>query len=322
MGFWSDVKDKVQNALEIVQQNPILDAFATSALESIPVVGSLLVKMYDNSKDSPEDKTEQLLQLLKKMQNMNDSQLENFCRGLDKNKELILKNQIYLKQISQDATIIISKLDEAKKERRTIVKDVQRVENKIDKLYEMIEQSKIHVLEKYDESDLAKKPNSFLDTDFRISWPDGWKKLDEKEILESIKEIDASTIEKHEIEQIGKALVLRKETGQKRRPNINLVKEKPISEINQFLYYQSQLYEDDFKWKVVKTNHDKTMGIGTLEAKLNPFGVPAFMIQKFYFRKSYTLIVTITQLTQDQLEEDPNYATEVREILQSLVFLT
>lgn len=323
MGFWNDVQAKVQSALDIVQKNPILDAFATSALESIPVIGGLLVKMYDNSKDSPEDKTDQLVQLLQKMQNMTDNQLENFCRGLEQNKELILENQNYLKQISQDTSVILSKLDEAKKERRTIVKDVQRVENKIDKLYKIIEQSKLHVLEKYDEQEFVEKPNSFSGPDFRISWPDGWKKLDEKEILEGIKGMDTSTVEKYDIEQVGKeALVLRKETGEKRRPNINLVKDEPISDISKFLDFQSQLYEDEFKWKVVKTNHDKTMGIGTLEAKLNPFGLSAFMIQKFYFRKNYTLIVTITQLTQDQLEADPNYATEVREILQSLVFLT
>ena len=39
MGFWSGVREKVGNTIDIVQKNPVLDAFATSALESIPVVG-------------------------------------------------------------------------------------------------------------------------------------------------------------------------------------------------------------------------------------------------------------------------------------------
>ena len=104
MTFWKDVKQKITDTIEIVQKNPVLDAFATSALESIPVVGSLLVKIYQNSKDVTKESTEQILQLLKNMESMNEENLEEFCRGLNKNKELILKNQEFLKKISQDSS--------------------------------------------------------------------------------------------------------------------------------------------------------------------------------------------------------------------------
>ena len=323
MGFWTDVKEKISSALDIVQKDPILDSFAIYALESIPVVGGILVKMYNLSKDPPEDKTEQILLLLKKMKEMKDDKLENFCRGLEQNKELILKNQNYLRQISNDTSIIINQLEDAKIERRTISQDVQRVENKIDKLYEIFEQSKIHVLEKSDKHELKEESNTFSNEDFRISWPSGWEKVDEQEVIQTAKNVDKSTAKKYDLDEISKeAIVLRKKTDGKRKPNISIVKDNPILEIKEYLNSLSFFYEKEFGWNVVKINYDKTIGIGTLEAELNLFGISTFTIQKFYSRKNYSLILTITQLTQDQLDEDPDYATEVREILQSLVFLT
>ena len=323
MGFWTDVKEKISSALDIVQKDPILDSFAIYALESIPVVGGILVKMYNLSKDPPEDKTEQILLLLKKMKEMNDDKLENFCRGLEQNKELILKNQNYLRQISNDTSIIINQLEDAKIERRTISQDVQRVENKIDKLYEIFEQSKIHVLEKSDKHELIEESNTFSNEDFRISWPSGWEKVDEQEVIQTAKNVDKSTAKKYDLDEISKdAIVLRKKTDGKRKPNISIVKDNPILEIKEYLNSLSFFYEKEFGWNVVKINYDKTIGIGTLEAELNLFGISTFTIQKFYSRKNYSLILTITQLTQDQLDEDPDYATEVREILQSLVFIT
>jgi len=78
MGILGIIKEKVTNAITYVQENPVLDAVATSALESIPVAGNILLKMYENSRDTPEDKTEQILQLLKEMEQMNDEKLEKF----------------------------------------------------------------------------------------------------------------------------------------------------------------------------------------------------------------------------------------------------
>ena len=323
MGFWSEVKTKVQSAFEVVQTNPILDAFATSALESIPVVGGLLVKMYDNSKDSPEDKTEQILELLQKMQNMEDGKLENFCRGLEQNKENILENQSYLKQISQDTSIIIDKLDEAKIERKTIVRGLQRVDNRVDKLYEIIEQLKIQVLQKSEKPAVNGDPNTFDDSDYRVSWPLSWEKLDQQQIQQGIQVIDETTAKEFDIQEVSKeALVLRKKPEGKPSPHINLLKDNPRHDVKGYMDELKDSYENYLGWKVVKVNIDKAMGLGTLEAELNPFGVPTYLIQKFYFRTNFTLILTITQLTQDQLDEDPDYATEVTGILQSLVFLT
>lgn len=314
MGFWNEIRSKIKDTIDLVQKNPVLDAFASSALESIPVVGGILVKLYDNSKESPEDKTGQILQILSKMQEMNDESLEKFCRGLEQNKAIILENQAYLKKISADTLSIMDKLDDARKE---IITDVKRVENKIDKLYEIIQQSKIEVLENPKNID---EPNTFSDPDFRISWPEGWEKIEQKEILETIEKMDEAIIEKYGMQDIGKdAFALRKKTGEMRRPNINIIKDAPMPDIKEYIDLLHQYYEEELGWSVVKADYDKIMGIGTLEAKNN---VQAFTIQKFYFRKEYTLIITITQITQDQLDEDPAYADEVTQILQSLVFLS
>ena len=321
MGFWSEVKIKIQNAIEVVQKDPILDAFATSALENIPVIGNLLVKIYNNSKDSPENKTEQILILLQKMENMHDNELENFCRQLEQNKVIILENQSYLKEISADTSLIINKLDEAKKERKIIVSDIQKIGNNFEKLLEEFEKLKIQVQTNPDEQNIIKKPNTFSGPDFRISWPIGWELVDRNEVLQSTKNLDPSMVQTLDLETISKeALVLQKKSDGKNRPNINLITDEPITDIKNYLDSIVNAYES-LRGKIVKVNYDNTIGIGTLEVRLDPFGVPSFTIQKFYFRKNFTLLLTITQLTQDQLDEDPNYATEVTEILQSLVFL-
>ena len=321
MGFWSEVKIKIQNAIEVVQKDPILDAFATSALENIPVIGNLLVKIYNNSKDSPENKTEQILILLQKMENMHDNELENFCRQLEQNKAIILENQSYLKEISADTSLIINKLDEAKKERKIIVSDIQKIGNNFEKLLEEFEKLKIQVQTNPDEQNIIKKPNTFSGPDFRISWPIGWELVDRNEVLQSTKNLDPSMVQTLDLETISKeALVLQKKSDGKNRPNINLITDEPITDIKNYLDSIVNAYES-LGGKIVKVNYDNTIGIGTLEVRLDPFGVPSFTIQKFYFRKNFTLLLTITQLTQDQLDEDPNYATEVTEILQSLVFL-
>lgn len=321
MSFWNEVKTKLKNSINVIQNNPILDAFATSALESIPVVGNLLVKMYENSRDCPEDKTKQILILLQKMNSMDENKLEIFCRNLEKNKNLILENQIYLKEISTDTSIIINKLDEAKKERKIIVNDVQKIQNTLDKLYEKIEQLEFHENSQTQETD--KQPNTFFDSDFKISWPNGWERVSREEIVQSAQRFEDSFTQNLDLEEIShEAFVLRKRSNLQNNPNINIVKDQPVVDIEEFLNDQKEFYETQLGWKVIKATFDRTIGMGTLEAKLNPFGMTSFTIQKFYFRKTYTLLITITQLTQDQLDDDPSYAREITEILQSLVFLT
>ncbi len=120
MGFWNDIKDKLKDAISIVQENPVLDAFARTALESVPVVGSLLVKLYENSEGKPEDKTRELLQLLKNMEQMNEQKFEEYCRKLDANQNEILINRNYLKQLVSETS--------------TILKEVEQIETKVDKL--------------------------------------------------------------------------------------------------------------------------------------------------------------------------------------------
>ena len=49
MGFWDELRNTLSNALNEIKKNPYLDAFAKSALDNIPVIGNLLVKLYENA---------------------------------------------------------------------------------------------------------------------------------------------------------------------------------------------------------------------------------------------------------------------------------
>lgn len=146
MEYWTDVKNKINNTLKEVQKNPILDAFAVSALESVPVVGVLLLKIYENSTDSPKDKTAQILELLQNMSGMSEMKLEKVCREMEKNREEVLTNRSYLKTLVNDTTKIIEELEEVHKGQRTFFKKNDKKQDlileKLNKLDQIIEEQK------------------------------------------------------------------------------------------------------------------------------------------------------------------------------------
>ena len=62
--------------------------------------------MYDNSKETPEDKTELIIQLLKNYEKMNLENLNREFEKLDANKEEILKNRNYLEILVADTSLL------------------------------------------------------------------------------------------------------------------------------------------------------------------------------------------------------------------------
>lgn len=135
MGFWTEVKQNVSNAIREVQKHPVLDAFAQSALESIPVVGGLLVKIYENSKDSPPDKTEQILKILKNYEQMNERDLELEFRKLDENKDEIIKNQDYLKQLVSETSEILEIVKNMNKKLDIATGEITAMNQKVEMMF-------------------------------------------------------------------------------------------------------------------------------------------------------------------------------------------
>jgi len=109
-GFWTDVKTRIKSAAEESQKNQILDDFAKSAIESIPVVGVILLRLYENGDGSEEERTKQILTMLKETDKFDEDKLEQFCRRLQKYRNEVTKNPKYLKLLCLDPSFIISKL--------------------------------------------------------------------------------------------------------------------------------------------------------------------------------------------------------------------
>src|SRR3989344_3794300 len=111
MSLAKSIKEKILTAISTIKNNPILDALAQSALEEIPVIGGLLVKLYENAAGDEEDKTEQILQILNNLSKLNEESLEKIIEGLNKNRDEIIKNRCYLAQLLVDTDQIITRLE-------------------------------------------------------------------------------------------------------------------------------------------------------------------------------------------------------------------
>jgi tetratricopeptide (TPR) repeat protein len=101
-GFWTDVKNRINSATEEIKKNPEIDDFSKSAIESIPVVGVIFVKLYDKSSSDNEEKITQLLKIFQYMNNLDEGKLEEFCRLLQKHRDDIIEETQMLVQLSDN----------------------------------------------------------------------------------------------------------------------------------------------------------------------------------------------------------------------------
>ena len=62
MASWSAIRLNMNSAIQYIRKQPVLDAAARSLLEEIPVIGGFLVKIYENTAGSDEDKSKKILQ--------------------------------------------------------------------------------------------------------------------------------------------------------------------------------------------------------------------------------------------------------------------
>ena len=106
-GFWMDIKNKIKSASTEIEKNSVIDDFAKSAIDTIPVIGLLFLKLYDASTGSDEEKTTQLYKIFDYLDNLDEEKLEKFCRNLKNSEKIILKAGDFLHQLSIDTESII-----------------------------------------------------------------------------------------------------------------------------------------------------------------------------------------------------------------------
>ena len=121
-GFWTDVRNRIKSSIDEIEKNPVIDDFAKSAIQSVPVVGMIFVKLYENGAFSEEENTEKILKILNTANHLEENQLEQFCRNLQKYRTEIFENADSLNQLSLEPLSIISKPETLVKSQPTIKK--------------------------------------------------------------------------------------------------------------------------------------------------------------------------------------------------------
>src|SRR5712691_4266229 len=92
MSSWSAIRSNIKNAMEYIKKQPVLDAAARSLLEEVPVVGGFLVKIYENTAGSDEDKSRKILQLLGHLEVHSKKEFDRISKVIVNNYDLIIKS--------------------------------------------------------------------------------------------------------------------------------------------------------------------------------------------------------------------------------------
>lgn len=99
MTTWEEIRGKLEDTLQYVKKHPILDPLARTAIESIPYVGTFLIKVYENAGGTEEDKSELILQILENIQSMTEQKFMEFTEKIDANRNEIVKNRQVLSEL-------------------------------------------------------------------------------------------------------------------------------------------------------------------------------------------------------------------------------
>ncbi len=109
-GFFEDAKTAMQNVIFSIQKTPYADLAVRSLLPEIPVVGNLLLNVYDKSSGTTSEKNQAILTALENYDKLDEQRLKQEFQKLDDNKEEILKNREYLEQLVSDTSQILNEL--------------------------------------------------------------------------------------------------------------------------------------------------------------------------------------------------------------------
>jgi hypothetical protein len=94
------------------QDNPYPKAIVSGSLHAIPYLGPVLGKIFDQSTQSEDVKTKQILEILENLEKLSDERLEYLTDQLDKSMNIISKNSDYLMQLSEFIPTMTTKFQE------------------------------------------------------------------------------------------------------------------------------------------------------------------------------------------------------------------
>ncbi len=328
MTYWSDVKDKINNTIETIQKNPILDTFAISALESIPVVGKLLLKLYENSKESQEDITSKIIQWLEKMKLMNDENLEKCCRALEKNEQSILQNQKYLEKIIQDNSVILDKLEESSQEHKEFSSDMKKFGNQIAELTKEIH----NIIPSGPPLDkIEDEKNSFSCSEFEIIWPKSWENISDRKMA-SIHKITKEYLDKQGLPydpSVVKLSLVRIREKLEPVPSINISVDSANGKNARELLNDTIPNLERGGYQIIDSYVDEISQTYTVEMKADPNdiyskfpkGLEIYQIQKGIVRNDKQILIACTDLSEKIFSTNPKTKKEITDIFQNLHLL-
>jgi tetratricopeptide (TPR) repeat protein len=107
---------KFKEGVDYVQGNPVLNRAARTALSLVPA-GNVLVEYWDSYADSKtDDPTDQIVETLKTMEQMDEARLEEFSKELKSSRDEILHNRGYLKTLVDQSSKILYELSSMKEQ--------------------------------------------------------------------------------------------------------------------------------------------------------------------------------------------------------------
>ncbi|MDH3313915.1 MAG: hypothetical protein OER82_05820 [Nitrosopumilus sp.] len=342
MGFWDDVKEKVSDTIIEIKKNPYLDVVAKSALENIPVIGNILVKLYENAPGKEENKTEQIIQLLQNLEKLNSESLEVISREIKNNENLLINVHDSLTNLTNETSSIYKQLEKhdvnfveikigqteihldvlkLQKKQQKILNELQDVGNNVRLLYEEIGtiQSKLGI-EK--ENDTHIKCGS----GYKIYCPDGWEIMSKDEmkkgfdnVINKIENTVGSLESKHGARM--DMVINLKEKIIPFSPSVNIaisdaVYDNLIQQVN-----ASNILVLTLGGCIVNQNIDEWSNVATQEMITKTETMDIFTLQKHYLHKKKHYIITITQLSSNQLQNTPKISADLKTISQSFTFV-
>lgn len=133
MVAWSDVKNRIKDALISIQSNPLADTLVKSGLKEIPFIGNLLSNIYESSTGSLNDKSAQIIRLLDNLYKATEAQLEKIAFAAEANQEQLAKNSQSLVRLVEITDSVHNNLIDIENAQLDIIKLGSQILEKIEK---------------------------------------------------------------------------------------------------------------------------------------------------------------------------------------------
>ena len=111
MYSWNEVLDTTKNAKKLVQNSSILNPITRGAIKTIPIVGEILLEMWDQSSSTEDQKISQIIDTLKIIEKGNHRAFRDLCKEFTKNRNEIIDNHDILNQVLFKQYQVLTKIN-------------------------------------------------------------------------------------------------------------------------------------------------------------------------------------------------------------------